>query len=57
MGTLRQSLKGTETKQILEALEASGWKIKENGNAASRLGLTPSTLRSRMTRLGIERPI
>ena len=30
--------------------------IKGEGNAASRLGLKPSTLRSRMKTLGIERP-
>ncbi len=54
--SLRRDLKGIERKQILEVLEESGWKIKGEGNAASRLGLKPSTLRSRMTKLGIERP-
>jgi PAS domain S-box-containing protein len=55
-GALRQDLKGIERKQILKALEQSDWKIKGEGNAASRLGLKPSTLRSRMKKLGIERP-
>jgi transcriptional regulator with GAF, ATPase, and Fis domain len=32
------------------------WKIKGEGNAASRLGVTPSGLRSRMKKLGIMRP-
>ena len=41
---------------FLAALETSRWKIKGEGNAASRLGLKPSSLRSRMKRLGIERP-
>ena len=56
----RESLPGNlrkiERKQMLDALEACRWKIKGGGNAASRLGLKPSTLRSRMKRLGIERP-
>lgn len=52
---LRQDLEQIERKQILGALEASGWRIKGEGNAADRLGLKPSTLRSRMKRLGIER--
>jgi transcriptional regulator with GAF, ATPase, and Fis domain len=40
----------------LRALDESGWKIKGDGNAASRLGLTPSTLRSKMKELDITRP-
>ena len=37
-------------------LRITGWKIKGDNNAASRLGLKPSTLRARMKKLGIERP-
>jgi transcriptional regulator of acetoin/glycerol metabolism len=44
-----------DSAKILRALEESGWKIKGDGNAASRLGINPSTLRSRIRRLGIER--
>ncbi len=55
-GSLRRGLRETERKQILGALEASGWKIKGEGNAAGRLGLKPSSLRTRMKSLGIERP-
>lgn len=54
-GVLRKDLEKVERKQILDALEASKWRIKGDGNAADRLGLKPSTLRSRMKRLGIER--
>ena len=54
-GVLRKDLEKLERQQILDALQASEWKIKGDGNAASRLGLKPSTLRSRMKRLGIER--
>ena len=45
-----------ERAQILQALKASNWKVKGTGGAADRLGLKPSTLRSRMQRLGIARP-
>ena len=53
---LKQDLEGVERANILRALEESGWKVKGEGNAASRLGLKPSTLRSRMKKLGITRP-
>ena len=55
-GLLRQSLQSVERVRILSALEESGWKIKGTENAASRLGLSPSSLRSRMRKLGITRP-
>ena len=45
-----------ERVQIVGTLAACDWKIKGDSNAASRLGLSPSTLRSRMKRLNIERP-
>ena len=54
-GVLREDLERVEREQIMGALLASHWKIKGVGNAASRLGLKPSTLRSRMKRLGIAR--
>lgn len=55
-GSLGNDLRGIERRRILEALEAARWRIKADGNAASRLGLKPSSLRTRMKRLGIERP-
>jgi transcriptional regulator with GAF, ATPase, and Fis domain len=55
-GSLRRDLKTIERERILKALATSGWKVKGDGNAASRLGLKPSTLRTRMKVLGIERP-
>lgn len=54
-GLLKQDLERVERQQIVDALDASNWKVKGEGNAASRLGLKPSTLRSRMKRLGIQR--
>lgn len=53
---LSQDLREIERKRILEALEASRWKVKGDGNAASRLHIKPSSLWSRMKSLGIERP-
>jgi len=55
-GALKDDLHAVERARILQALEESGWKIKGHGNAASRLGIAPSTLRSRMRTLGITRP-
>ncbi len=54
-GSLTKNLEGVERANIRRALEESGWKVKGEGNAASRLGINPSTLRSRMKRLGIAR--
>jgi transcriptional regulator of acetoin/glycerol metabolism len=51
--SLMQNLEDVERANILRALEESGWKVKGEGNAASRLGINPSTLRSRMKKLGI----
>ena len=55
-GSLKHDLKNVERSKILRALRDSSWKVKGEGNAASRLGLKPSTLQSRMKTLGIARP-
>jgi len=55
-GLLKQSLQSVERERIRSALEESGWKVKGTGNAASRLGISPSSLRTRMKTLGITRP-
>ncbi len=54
--SLKQDLKDIERQNILQTLEDCHWKIKGEDNAASQLGLKPSTLRSRMKTLGISRP-
>jgi transcriptional regulator with GAF, ATPase, and Fis domain len=41
---------------IVAALEASGGRVFGPNGAAERLGLKPTTLASRIKRLGIERP-
>ncbi|HQQ75974.1 MAG TPA: sigma 54-interacting transcriptional regulator [Thermoanaerobaculia bacterium] len=50
------SLEDVERGHILKVLGECGWRIAGRGNAAERLGMNRSTLRSRMEKLGIERP-
>ena len=52
----RGTLEDIERAHIRETLEACGWVIEGAGGAAVRLGLSPSTLRSRMARLSLRRP-
>jgi formate hydrogenlyase transcriptional activator len=49
-----KTLADVERAHILEIIEECGGRIKGGDNAAARLGLNPSTLRSRMKKLGIE---
>jgi len=44
-----------ERRHILSVLQRTTWKIEGNRGAAQVLGLKPSTLRSRMRKLGIAR--
>ncbi len=41
---------------ILQVLERTGWRVSGPRGAASVLGLRPTTLESRMKKLGIQRP-
>ncbi len=50
------TLHDTERLHILQALERGGWRIYGPLGAANRLGINPSTLRSRMKKLGLSRP-
>jgi formate hydrogenlyase transcriptional activator len=52
-----QTLEEIEREHVARVLEASGWKIEGKGGAAQILGLNPGTLRSRMKKLGIKRPV
>ncbi|HVM98313.1 MAG TPA: sigma-54-dependent Fis family transcriptional regulator, partial [Candidatus Acidoferrales bacterium] len=49
------TLEDVERAYILETLEACSWQIRGANQAAERLGLHPSTLYSRMKKLGINR--
>jgi transcriptional regulator with GAF, ATPase, and Fis domain len=48
-----QTLADSEREHILKSLERTGWRIKGPQGAATLLGLNPSTLYSRMQKLGI----
>jgi formate hydrogenlyase transcriptional activator len=50
-----QSLESVQRRHILDVLAATRWVIEGPEGAASRLGLSPSTLRSRMQKLRIRR--
>jgi len=49
------TLLDTERTLILRALEQTGWRIRGAGGAAERLGLKPTTLESRIQKLGLRR--
>ncbi|MGR8952371.1 MAG: sigma 54-interacting transcriptional regulator [Gammaproteobacteria bacterium] len=49
-------LTDVERDHILRVLETTGWRIRGSAGAAEILGLKPSTLESRMAKLGIRRP-
>jgi len=51
-----RSLEATERKHIESVLASTGWVIEGPQGAAAILKLNPSTLRSRMRRLGVQRP-
>jgi transcriptional regulator with GAF, ATPase, and Fis domain len=45
-----------ERDHILAVLESSSWRIRGAGGAAARLGMKPTTLETRMAKLGLKRP-
>jgi formate hydrogenlyase transcriptional activator len=49
------NLQQAERTHILRVLELTHWRIHGAGGAAAHLGLHPSTLRSRMKKLGLSR--
>ena len=51
------TLRETERAHLVRMLERCHWVIEGRGRAAERLGLRPSTLRNRLRRLGIRRPV
>jgi formate hydrogenlyase transcriptional activator len=50
------SLAANEKKHILKALKHTEWRIRGKNGAAQILEINPTTLESRMKKLGIERP-
>ena len=49
-------LADVERDHIRAVLETTNWRIRGAGGAAERLGLKPTTLETRMAKLGIRRP-
>jgi PAS domain S-box-containing protein len=54
----RRSLKlvDVERQHLRAVLESTHWRVRGEGGAAARLGLKPTTLETRMARLGLRRP-
>jgi len=50
-----KTLEEVEREYIVRTLENTGWRIEGPHGAANILGLNPSTLRTRMVKLGIQR--
>ena len=51
------NLQELERLHILQILDRTLWRIYGQDGAAAQLGLNPSTLRSRLKRLGLKRPV
>lgn len=49
------TLEALEIEHVKAVLESTNWRVRGPGGAAGRLGLKPTTLESRMARLGIRR--
>jgi transcriptional regulator with GAF, ATPase, and Fis domain len=45
-----------EKEHMRSVLGAVGWRVRGAGGAAERLGMKPTTLETRMAKLGLERP-
>lgn len=52
----KPDLRSVERDHILKVLESANWKIAGQSGAAAKLGVPPSTLRSKMKKLEIARP-
>jgi transcriptional regulator with GAF, ATPase, and Fis domain len=50
------SVTSVERTRVLQILQETGWRIRGAHGASARLGLKPTTLESRIKRLGITRP-
>jgi transcriptional regulator with GAF, ATPase, and Fis domain len=50
------TLRSLEIEHIRATLESTNWRIRGHGGAAQRLGLKPTTLETRMAKLGVVRP-
>jgi len=55
-GTRIPTLAELQQEHILSVLEITGWRVSGERGAAELLGLVPTTLESRMKKLGLKRP-
>jgi transcriptional regulator with GAF, ATPase, and Fis domain len=56
LGSRSAKLMDVEREHILRILERTNWRIRGAGAAAEQLGLKPTTLETRMAKLGLRRP-
>ena len=49
-------LSDVEAEHLRQVLENTGWRVRGAGGAAECLGLRPTTLETRMAKLGLKRP-
>jgi formate hydrogenlyase transcriptional activator len=49
-------LQDVEREHIRSVLESTGWRVRGVAGAADRLGMRPTTLETRMAKLGLRRP-
>ena len=54
--TPKKTLEELEREYILTVLDSTGWRVEGQSGAAGILGLHPSTLRTRMAKLKIQKP-
>ncbi len=50
------TLEEVEREHVVDVLERTGWRVSGKNGAAEMLGLKPTTLESKLTKLGIRRP-
>jgi chemotaxis protein methyltransferase CheR len=55
-GRASKTLEEMEREYIIRTLEDRGWRIEGRNGTARILGMNPSTLRTRMAKLGIQKP-
>jgi transcriptional regulator with GAF, ATPase, and Fis domain len=56
VGCQSVKLADVEKEHIRSVLESTGWRVRGSAGAADRLGLRPTTLETRMAKLGLIRP-
>jgi PAS domain S-box-containing protein len=52
----RVTLRDVQAEHIREVMKSVGWRVRGPGGAAELLGMKPTTLDSRMAKLGVHRP-